>query len=478
MNIRILPLLGLMAWAAAFCPGIGAQGRDPEAPSPAAEELSPAIEAPPAPEAPPTVEAPPLAAPEPSPAAPEPPPPKLDTIVSAGILVDGLDYDIPMPWGHEEFEKYRESYLSSGGRRWLIAVMEASLPYLDYVEKKIAELKLPRELLYLPVIESEYSPHAVSRSGATGIWQFMRNSIAGYGLSISEWKDERKDFMKSTEAALRKLKDNYAVLGDWLLALAAYNAGQGAVSRAVRTSTGESLDYWALYESRKLSREPLAYVPKFLAVASILRYPELHGIMSTWEDRQVWASVPTSRQVDLGVLAEKSGIPLAILKDGNAELKYHITPPDKGHELKVPADKADAVKEMLASESSPLFRYDLYTVKAGDTLGAIAQRFGTPLSVIVQANPGLKPDRIGIGQKIIVPRIGKAGAASTAAASTTAAKTSGGQGWTASYTIKAGDTLSDIARKFGVGVRELAAANGLDTGSTLRIGRKLKVPSL
>ncbi|HEY9054953.1 MAG TPA: LysM peptidoglycan-binding domain-containing protein, partial [Rectinemataceae bacterium] len=394
-------------------------------------------------------------------------------------LVDGLSYDIPMPWGHEEFEKYRESYLGPGGRRWLSAVMEAAVPYLDYVEKKIEEYGLPRELVFLPVIESEYSPHAVSRSGATGIWQFMRNSISGYGLSISEWKDERKDFMKSTDAALRKLKDNYSALGDWLLALAAYNAGQGAVSRAIRAPSGGTLDYWALYESRKLSREPLSYVPKFLAVASILRYPELHGILPTWEERQAWASVPSNRQVDIGVLAEKTGIPLQALKNANAELRYHITPPEKDHELKVPADKAQAVKELLESDSSPLFRYDLYTVKANDTLGAIAKRFGTPLSLVIQVNPGLKPDRISIGQKLIIPRIG-AGASSPSQSPGAAQGKAGTsfQAWESTYTIRAGDTLWAIARKFGVGVRELAAANGIDAEGTLRIGAKLRVPTL
>ena len=179
-------------------------------------------------------------APEQSPTVPVIP----DILMSAGLLVDGLQYDIPMPWGHDEFENLRASYLTAGGKKWLKTVMERSLPYLAYIEEKIEEYGLPKELVFLPVIESEYSPYAVSRSGATGIWQFMRNSISGYGLSISDWADDRKDFMKSTDAALRKLKDNYTALGDWLLAIAAYNAGLGAVSRAVKTSEGESIDFW------------------------------------------------------------------------------------------------------------------------------------------------------------------------------------------------------------------------------------------
>ena len=149
----------------------------------------------------------------------------INPLMSAGIFVDGLEYDIEMPWGHEEFEELREFYLSAGGKKWLKAVMQRSLPYLAFVEEKIYELNLPRELLYLPIIESEYSPYAVSRSGATGIWQFMHNSITGYGLAINEWKDDRRDFMRSTTGALSKLRDNYEAFGRLVLAVAPTTPG-------------------------------------------------------------------------------------------------------------------------------------------------------------------------------------------------------------------------------------------------------------
>jgi len=310
-----------------------------------------------------------------------------------------------MPWGHEEFEELREYYLTVGGKRWLKMVMQRSLPYLAFVEEKIHELELPPELLFLPVIESEYSPYAVSKSGATGIWQFMRNSIAGYGLEINEWKDDRRDFMKSSNAALLKLRDNYKALGDWSLAIAAYNAGLGAVSRAVRNAKGESIDFWHLYESKKLPKESLAYVPKFLAVASILRYPELHGIAYEWGDTLAWETIPLDRQVDIGLLSEKTDVSLDLLKRGNAELNYGITPPAKGHQLKVPAEGADAIKAVLEDGSSPLFKYNIYTVKSGDTLSAISKRYATPLSMVVEANPGIKPDKIRIGQRLIIPQL-------------------------------------------------------------------------
>ena len=395
-----------------------------------------------------------------------------DIILSAGILVDGLQFDIPMPWGQESFETLRASYLSSGGKKWLEAVMERSLPYLAYVEEKIEEYNLPRELVFLPVIESEYSPFAVSRSGATGIWQFMRNSISGYGLSISEWTDDRKDFMKSTDAALRKLQDNYKSLDDWPLAIAAYNAGLGAVSRAVRSVNGETIDFWHLYDSKKLSREPLSYVPKFLAIASILRYPELHGLPSAWGEKYSWETLETSRQVDLNVLSERTGISLDILKKGNAELNYRITPPISSHLIKVPADKFEIAKTVLADNSSPLFKYDIYKVKSGDTLGVIAQRFNTPLSIILQANPGVKADKIKIGQTFIIPHLtGSSAAAGKAIPGANAA-------FSDYYTVKKGDTLGSISLLFDTKPAFLAEKNGIGVSSLLRIGQKLKVPTL
>jgi membrane-bound lytic murein transglycosylase D len=495
----------LMLALLVFSSAAAAQGRDPDNPSNGvpiqAVEAPPSPETPPAPEPvsqaePATVAEPPspseltspseptsLAEPttqteptsqaepalqtEPTAAAPEP-------LLSCGILVDGLVYDLPMPWGQDEFEKTRAAYLSSGGRKWLAVVMSQAMPYLSYVEAKVEEYGLPKELAYLPVIESEYSPLAVSRSGATGLWQFMRNSIKGYGLSISEWVDDRKDFMKSTDAALKKLEDNEETFNDWFLALAAYNAGSGAVSRAIKTPGEKSLDFWQLYESRKLSREPLSYVPKFLAVASILRYPELHGLPAEWGERGSWEAVETTRQVDMNILSEKAGIPLDLLKAGNAELKYHITPPSASHKLKVPADKAETVRTILADNSAPLYRYDIYKVKQGDTLGAIARQYGASVAIVLQANPGVKADRIQIGQILIIPRI--PGTAQAKAASEDASVKGETSTQASSYTVRKGDTLWAIARKFGLRAEALAKANDFDVETLLSIGQVLKLP--
>ncbi|MGB4571327.1 MAG: LysM peptidoglycan-binding domain-containing protein [Rectinemataceae bacterium] len=458
----------------------------PAAEMPPVVETLPAISAPPPTEAP--AEAPPKAAAEVPPEAP-------NLIVSAGILVDGLQYDLTMPWGNESFENYRESYLSSGGRKWLAAVMEKSLPYIAYVEERVEFYGLPRELAFLPVVESEYSPQAVSGSGATGLWQFMRNSIAGYGMAITDWVDERQDFMKSTDGALRKLADNFRATGDWDLALAAYNAGLGTINRAIKSCGDEETGFWELAASGKLGKEPRNYVPKFLAVASILRYPELHGLPAEWGEKHDWETLETDRQVDLALLAERAGIPLAVLRSGNAELRYQITPPVDSHMVKVPAEKAEAAKAVLEDRDAALVRYNIHKVKSGDTLSAIAKRYGTPLSMILQANSGLKADKIRIGQTIMVPILqSSSGVAATssgvaATSSGVAANSSGvaaksssvaanSPDFTDSYTIRSGDTLWEISLKFGIQPETLADHNGLTMKSVLRIGQKLKVPSL
>ncbi len=382
-----------------------------------------------------------------------------------------LHYDIPMPWGHELFEKYRQYYLSDGGRKILLATMQRAAPFMDYIQSKVTEYGVPQELAYLPVIESSFSPFAVSRSGATGIWQFMRNSIGGYGMSITEWVDERRDFMKSTDAALKKLIDNYNDVKDWPLAIAAYNAGLGAVRRAVDAMGGDA-DFWKIYEKGLVSRQAMDYVPKFLAVASILRYPELYGLELPSSSIK-WETIPLDRQVDIKLLAAKAEIPIDTLKLGNAELHYTITPPENTHVLKIPADKSEQVKAILSDPNAPLVRYEIYKVKEGDTLTAVSKRYGISISMIAKVNPGLNPDRLKIGQKLMIPL-------SLQPLQGSRASDGGGPSsiQTSTYTVQKGDTLYGLARRYGTTAKTLANLNGIDLNSTLRIGQKLKVPTV
>jgi membrane-bound lytic murein transglycosylase D len=282
-----------------------------------------------------------------------------------------------MPWGEESFEAFRAAYLGEDARRWLAAVMSRAGPYLPYIYDRIRLYGLPEELAFLPVVESEFSPRAVSKSGAAGLWQFMKNSVAGYGMRIDDWVDERRDFMKSSDGALRKLADNFATFGDWELALAAYNAGAGAVGRAVaaaRRTGAPSTDYWELRRRGLLSAENAAYVPKFLAIASILRYPARSGLDLAWEASAALDTIAPGRPIDLALLSKRAGIDAAVLREANPELRHGVTPPEPGYLLKVPASAAEAARAAIADASAELLRYSLHSVRSGDTLSAIARK--------------------------------------------------------------------------------------------------------
>ncbi len=382
-------------------------------------------------------------------------------------------YGIAMPWGEPRFESFRAAYLSEGGRSWLEAIRKRAEAFLPYIMERIRFYNLPEELAFLPVIESEFSPKAVSRSGATGLWQFMKNSIGGYNIHIDDWVDERRDFMKSTDAALRKLADNYAYFGDWHLALAAYNAGLGAISRAIKKAGGGSVDYWLLRERGLLSKETSNYVPKFLAAASILRYPARHGLSIAWPSPTEWAALETARPVDLVLLAQETGIPLELLKTANAELRYTVTPPYAGYKLKVPADQAAATRALLDDPARKLVRYYLHKVRSGDTLSALARHYGTPLALITQANPGLRPDLLKIGQVIVIPALKDIGPPPSPPKPESA-----GLSFNGTYVVKKGDTLWSIALRHEVQPEVLAEINGLGLDSVIREGMSLRVPIL
>jgi membrane-bound lytic murein transglycosylase D len=380
-----------------------------------------------------------------------------------------------MPWGEEKFESLRESFLSPGGKKWLAAILARAKPYLPYVRERIRYYGLPDELAFLPVIESEYSSRNVSRSGAAGLWQFMRNSIGGYGMRIDDWVDERRDFMKSTDGALRKLADNYAAFGDWNLALAAYNCGAGALSRAIGAAKRKEIaepSFWDLRDAGLLKRETANYVPKFLAVASILGYPGRHGLETAWEEPAAWATIAPGRPVDIKLLADESGLSYAVLRDANLELRYSVTPPGPSYELKVPADRAEAVRAIVEDTSRKLVRFYLHTVRSGDTLSEIARRYGTPVATIAGSNPGLQPDRIRLGQVIVVPAL----------KDSPPPEPEGEEGqvpaFAASYVVAKGDTLWSLSLRYEVQPELLAERNGLTLASVLREGTSLRVPIL
>jgi membrane-bound lytic murein transglycosylase D len=362
-------------------------------------------------------------------------------------------------------QKHVEYYSSSGGLKWLTTVMKRGEQYLGFIRKEIERRGLPEELVYLPVIESGYSAGATSRAGAAGLWQFMRNSIAPYNMKITDWMDERRDFWKSTMGALSKLEDNYRELGSWELALAAYNAGMGTVKRALKRYPGAS--YWDLCRKRAFKTETIQYIPRLLAVSYILSNPRRFNVELSWPEDPDWTLVQVTRSVDLGLLAEYAGLPGTDLKKANGELHYGITPPDSNYQIKIPLSQKEAVEAVLADTEARLIKYYFHTIRSGDTLSEIAQRYGVPVNQITGHNPGLRPQYLRIGQRLIIPAI-RAGRNVPALP---AAVSSNG-----THTVRRGESLWSIALAYNTDPETLASVNGMRVNDMLREGRMLKTP--
>lgn len=298
-------------------------------------------------------------------------------------------------------ERYVAGFLATR-RDWLQAVLDRSLRYRAVILDVLASRGLPKELLFLPAVESGFEPRATSPRGAAGLWQLMGNTASPYGLRMDQWLDERRDVYRATEASVSKLADNYRIYGDWPLALAAYNCGVGKLTGIMQRTPG--LDYWALRKKGVLPRETAAFVPQFLALTKILSYPGRYDLAVGWDAPPEWQRIDLASCVDLRILARASGVPLTALTTANPELNFPITPPAAYHyALKVPAAYADAVKTALASASVPMMNFLVHVVVPGDTLSELAQLYGITVDMLQEFNPRATPRALRIGAKLLVP---------------------------------------------------------------------------
>jgi membrane-bound lytic murein transglycosylase D len=278
--------------------------------------------------------------------------------------------------------------------------------------------------------------------------------------------DERMDFWISTVGALRKLKENYTYFEDWPLALAAYNAGLGAVRTLVRQSGIR--DYWVLSEKKLLKTETQHYVPKLLAVAYIMSHPRRFGISAPWPEDPEWTRIRVDRTVDLDILAKEAGVKGEELKRANRELSYNVTPPDSAYHLKVPGSYAAAVQEVLERKDLPLIKYYFHTIKSGDTLSVLARYYGVSVDQIAGSNPGIRAQYLKIGSRIVIPALKEVEPYRRAESTPPV--------FEGNYLVKRGETLWSIALAYNIDPEVLAEANGMGLNDILREGRSLKTP--
>jgi len=369
-------------------------------------------------------------------------------------------------------QQYIEQYSTESGKKWLTTVIKRAEPYLVFIRSEIEQRGLPHELLYLPVIESAYSTSAVSRAGATGLWQFMKNSIGPYDMKVTEWVDERRDFWKSTVGALNKLENEYKRVKSWELSLAAYNAGLGTVLNGLKKYP--NADYWELCRENVFKKETVHYIPRLLAVSYILSNPRRFGLEPLWPEDPQWTRIPVSKPVDLGLVAQYAGLPGADLKKANGELIYGITPPDPAYHIKAPAEHAELIAAVLEDPKLTLIKYYFHTIRSGDTLSGIAQRYGVTENQIRSNNPGLKERYLKIGQRLVIPALREiAQASGTPAASTRQENVS----FSGTHLVKKGESLWSIAMAYNTSPETLARINNMGLNDVLRVGSSLKTPA-
>jgi membrane-bound lytic murein transglycosylase D len=350
--------------------------------------------------------------------------------------------------------------------RYLLGASENAEPYLYYISQQLDTHGMPSELALLPIVESAYRIKARSPYRAAGLWQFMPATGRGMGLRQDWWYDGRLDVIQSTQAAIEYLSRLHNEFDDWLLALAAYNTGEGNVRKAIRRNKrrGKPTDYWSL----DLARETDIYVPRLLAIAKVLEEQgavekKLHAIPNT----PYFQVVDIGSQLEMARAAELADISGKELIRLNAAFKRWTTAPAGPHRLLIPVAQANTFGETLAAlPQDQRVRWAHYQVKRGDTLSHIAQRYGTSVASLKKLNK-LRSNRIRVRQQLLIPS-----AASAQAIASSQAYAAEGP---LIHKVRAGDSLWTIARRYDTSVKQLARLNNISTKSVLRIGQRLRV---
>ena len=393
-----------------------------------------------------------------------------------------------------EFNRYVKNYIIRyTNLKSLPRIIALSKFYFPMIEQTFDEFGLPKELKALAIIESAFNPRAVSRANAKGMFQFMYTAAKHYGLEMDSYVDERYDPAAACRAAAQYLKDSYEIFGDWPLAIASYNCGAGNVSKAIRRSGGKT-SFWGIYDY--LPRETRGYVPAFIAALYAMQYYPDHGIVPAQLAMPAHVdTVHINRNLHFRQISETIGIPLEQIRDLNP-MYLHDVVPGNTHEyvLNLPhtyvnqfIDKED---EIYAYKDSVFFnpvsikkiekgvsdegQRVIHKVRKGETLGSIARRYHVSVSQIKSWNK-LRSNNIRINQKLVIYGKGSAPKSSGSSGSQSSKlKTDSGSGY-ATYTVRKGDTLYEIAKANGVTVKELYNLNNLNSKSRIYPGMVIRV---
>ena len=362
---------------------------------------------------------------------------------------------------HVKFYRERPEYLER--------ILKRATIYLPYIYQKVDSMGMPSEIALLPIIESAFNPRARSRAGAVGLWQFMYFTGKQYGLKQNWWYEGRRDIIASTAAALDYLNYLHSLFGnDWSLALAAYNAGENGIHRAIRKNQNQNKS--TRYSNLKLKQETRNFVPKLIAIKKIIANPEAYGInLPSLSSEPAFEIVQFNFQVDLAILAHWTDIQNYELEQLNPGLRRTVTPPGGPHRVLVPADKYDRVVSWKSGlHPSHAVVTVMYQVKSGDVLGAIAQRYNVSVASIKSIN-SMNSDLIRIGEVIRIPN------PSSISQHAEFINQNYNAGRQFIHQVQRGDVLGTIAQRYNVSVANLRTANSL-ISDLIRVGQKLRIP--
>ncbi len=371
-------------------------------------------------------------------------------------------------------------YLAVNARTFTEGSLSRKTLLDSMIYSKIRERGMPEDLIYLAFVESGFKTSAYSRARAAGVWQFIPGTGKRYGVPSDFWVDMRRNPEAATDAALSYLSDLYNEFGDWHLAMAAYNCGEGRIRRLVKEKLSDNPSKKVSYWDLKLPRETMHYVPRILAATIIGYFPEQYSFTVEKQTRAPYDTVSIKDCLPLDKIGAAVGVSVNTIRDLNPELVRWCTPPNlKSYTLRVPKDSREKFLAAYAKmDKTQLVRWQQYKVQRGDNLGYISRLFGLKVADIQAAN-NLRNTKLRVGQIIIIPMPAGANPPAAIKQNQTEARVTGSpsidkkdNGNARAYVVRKGDNLSSISRRFGVSSQNLQTWNNLQ-GNKLVVGQRI-----
>lgn len=369
-------------------------------------------------------------------------------------------------------------YFQGPGRSHFERYLQRSGRYVPLMQEILKREGMPKDLVYIALIESGFNTRARSYASAVGPWQFIQGTGRRYNLRIDGWVDERRDPYKSTQAAAQYFKDLYSEFGDWYLAMAGYNAGEGRVRGAI-AMTG-SRNFWEMTDDKRAFRaETRDYVPKYIAAAIMAKMPERFGFEGVnYQEPLDFDTGVVETQTDVSVIARCAGASEDDISDLNPHLVRGATPPGaRNYEIRIPKGKSAVFAEKYAAlPESERIQIVKHEVRKGDTLARIAKRYGVSASAIAAANNlRVSKHRLVRGSTLVIPAGSMAARYASLADDENKGGNSSGTKKSIRHTVKKGESLGKIAGRYGVTSAEIMAWNGIKSAKSVRAGMKLVV---